>query len=111
MLVIEDDGAVRGYAGLSPFRAKDGYAPTVELSIYVSEAYRGKGLGSILMEAILNEAKQNEKTHAVISVIADGNEASTALHTKHGFAYCGTLHEVALKAGSLRDANYYQLMV
>ena len=47
------DDVVVGYASLSPYRTKDAFKSTVELSIYIHQDYRGKGVASKLMAHIL----------------------------------------------------------
>ena len=42
------DDFVVGYASLSPYRTKDAFKSTVELSIYIHQDYRGKGVASKL---------------------------------------------------------------
>ena len=73
------DDIVVGYASLSPYRTKDAFKSTIELSIYIHQAYRGKGVASKLMAHILEHAKETDTLHTVVSVITAGNAASTAL--------------------------------
>ena len=47
------DDVVVGYASLSPYRPKEAYKSTVELSIYIHQDYRGKGIATQLMDHIL----------------------------------------------------------
>lgn len=51
------DGIVAGYASLSPYRPKEAYKSTVELSIYIHQDYRGRGIATQLMTHILEIAK------------------------------------------------------
>ncbi len=111
ILTAEIDGTPAGYASLSEYRSKEAYASTVELSIYVGRDFRRKGVASALMEAILKIARENPTIHSVVSVITSGNEASARIHEKFGFRFCGTLHEVGLKMGALRDIDNYELLV
>ncbi len=111
LIVAEENGKVAGYASLSEYRSKDSYRSTVELSIYVSENYRRKGVATLLMSTILDMARADESIHTVVSVITSGNEASLALHRRFGFEYCGTLREVGRKFGRMLDIDNYQLMV
>ncbi len=111
LLVAEEDGCVLGYASLSPYRDFDAYLQTVELSVYVAPAHRGRGAASALMEALLHMAREDAGTHTVVSVIAGGNAASVCLHEKFGFTYSGTLHEVGLKFGRYLDIVNYELRV
>ncbi len=76
------DGIVAGYASLSPYRPKEAYKSTVELSIYIHQDYRGRGIATQLMTHILEIAKNNPLLHNVVSVITAGNEGSTKLHAR-----------------------------
>ena len=111
LLVAEEGEEVLGYASLSPYRDFDAYLQTVELSVYIAPAHRGRGVASALMDAILRLARENADTHTVVSVIAGGNAASVRLHEKFGFTYSGTLHEVGLKFGRYLDIVNYELCV
>lgn len=111
LLVMEENGEVIAYASLSPYREKEAYISTVELSIYVAPAHRGKGAASALMEEILCLAREDALTHSVVSVITSGNAASTHLHEKFGFAYGGTIREVGWKMGRFLDIDNYYLIV
>lgn len=105
------DGVVVGYASLSPYRLKDAFKSTVELSIYIHQDYRGKGVASKLMAHILEHAKENDTLHTVVSVITAGNEGSTKLHNRFGFTYCGLTPEVGFKHGKYQDTETYALLV
>ena len=105
------DDVVVGYASLSPYRTKDAFKSTVELSIYIHQDYRGKGVASKLMAHILEHAKETETLHTVVSVITAGNVASTALHERFGFTYCGLTPQVGFKHGKYQDTETYALLV
>lgn len=105
------DDVVVGYASLSPYRTKDAFKSTVELSIYIHQDYRGKGVASKLMAHILEHAKENDTLHTVVSVITAGNEESTKLHNRFGFTYCGLTPEVGFKHGKYQDTETYALLV
>ena len=111
LYVAEAEGRVAGYSSLSSYREKEAYKSTVELSIYISPDFRKRGFATALMAFILEEAKADERTHAVISVITAGNEASCKLHEKFGFAFCGTVPEVGMKFGKYQDIVTYWLGV
>ena len=105
------DDVVVGYASLSPYRTKDAFKSTVELSIYIHQEYRGKGVASKLMAHILEYAKSTDTLHTVVSVITAGNAASTALHERFGFTYCGLTPQVGFKHGKYQDTETYALLV
>ena len=105
------DDVVVGYASLSPYRLKDAFKSTIELSIYIHQEYRGKGVASKLMAHILEHAKSTDTLHTVVSVITAGNAASTALHERFGFTYCGLTPQVGFKHGKYQDTETYALLV
>ena len=111
ILVGTIDDVVVGYASLSPYRLKDAFKSTVELSIYIHQDYRGQGVATRLMERILEIAKEDTMLHNVVSVITAGNEESTKLHNRFGFTYCGLTPEVGFKHGKYQDTETYALLV
>lgn len=111
LIAAEEDGRVVGYASLSPYRVKEAYAATVELSVYVDKDYRKRGIARKLLIHILDLARQDERIHTVVSVITGGNEASVRLHEEFGFLDCGTIHEVGVKFGEYLDIINYQMIV
>lgn len=111
LIVCELDGKVAGYATLSPYRHKQAYSSTVELSVYVSPNFRRRGVGETLSREILSMARENPGLHTVVSVITSGNEASVKLHEKLGFTFCGTIKEVGIKFGGYIDIDNYSLFV
>lgn len=98
---INDEMA--GWVSLSPFRAIDGYNSTAELSIYVNPEYYRRGVADCLMNYIETVAINSGCLHCIISVITSNNEASIALHNKHGYKTEGVLKEIANKNGHYID--------
>ena len=105
------DDVVVGCASLSPYRLKDAFKSTVELSIYIHQDYRGQGVATRLMERISELAKEDTMIHNIVSVITAGNEESTKLHNRFGFTYCGLTPEVGFKHGKYQDTETYALLV
>ena len=111
LLVAAEYGKVVGYASLSSYREKEAYKSTVELSVYIHADYRKHGVATALMEAILAEARADERTLTVVSVITSGNVASEKLHEKFGFEHCGRIREVGMKFDRYLDIDNYRLGV
>ena len=101
-----DDGIV-GYAYGGPFRGKSAYCHTVETTIYLDPRQIGKGYGSILYQALLDELTHRGYTQA-IGVIALPNDASERLHTKLCFDCRGVLKSVGHKLDRWIDTSYWQ---
>jgi len=96
VLVCEVDGLCVAYGCYAVFRPKDGYRFCVEHSIYVHKDYRGKGLGKMLLEKLIDTARQ-QNLHTMIAGIDAENVESITFHKKFGFAECGYLKEVGYK--------------
>ncbi|MDE2362665.1 MAG: N-acetyltransferase [Hyphomicrobiales bacterium] len=102
VLVADIDGVVAGYASFGPFRAYDGYARTVEHSVYIHRDFRRRGLGRALMKPLI-EAGRKRGDHVMVGAIGLPNDASVALHSQLGFAEVGRMPEVGWKFDAWRD--------
>ncbi|HEX9739253.1 MAG TPA: GNAT family N-acetyltransferase [Ignavibacteriaceae bacterium] len=102
-------GNVIGWASLSKWSARCAYSDTAEISIYIKDGYRGKGIGTKLMTRVLDEGKK-AGVHTVLARIADGSDASFRLHKNAGFEYVGVMREVGKKFGKLLDVHLFQLV-
>jgi phosphinothricin acetyltransferase len=107
VLVAEQDAQVVGWASLSKWSERRGYARTAEVSLYVEKAHRGSGIGKKLLEAILQEG-QTAGLHTLIAQIVTGNEPSIRLAKQMGFQEVGVLKEVGCKFGKLLDVHVMQ---
>ena len=107
ILVAVEGGKVIGWASLSAYSDRCAYSGTAELSVYVKEKFRNRGIGRKLMQAVLEEGKK-VGLHTVISRIAGGNDISIHLHRQFDFADIGTMKEVGNKFGQLLDVSLMQ---
>src|SRR5258705_3916838 len=48
-----------GWAALGPVSARSVYAGVAEVSVYVAEQMRGKGIGRLLLEALVAQSEEN----------------------------------------------------
>lgn len=107
VFVAELDGFVAGWASLSRWSDRIAYADTAEISLYVKEMFRGKGIGKKLLMSIIEEGKK-VGLHTVIARIAHGNGASVHLHKLAGFEPIGVMREVGYKFGKRIDVHLMQ---
>lgn len=107
ILVAEQDGLVAGWASLSKWSERRGYANTAEVSLYVKKEHRRRGLGRQLLEALMEEGRKSG-LHTVIAQIAEGNEPSIVLFKSEKFEQVGVLKEVGRKFGKLLDVYIMQ---
>jgi len=107
VLVAERSRHVLGWASLSTWSDRCAYSDTAELSIYVGEAHRGKGIGRRLLEEIIQKGRK-AGIHTVIARVSEGNEASIHLLESLGFEHIGVMREVGRKFGRLLDVHLMQ---
>lgn len=98
LLVAEEDGRIVGYGCLSAFRGKDGYWPVAENSVYIHRDYRGRGVGRLLMELLIDLAREAGLRVITAWVDAD-NQDSIAFHERLGFKKVGTMAGIGEKFG------------
>jgi L-amino acid N-acyltransferase len=104
------EGTLLGFGSYGTFRAWPAYKYSVEHSVYVHQAHRGRGLGRNIMQELIAAARQNDK-HVMIGGIDAANAGSIALHEKLGFKLIGTLPQVGFKFGRWLDLSFYQLLL
>jgi L-amino acid N-acyltransferase len=109
--VAEDtSGNIAGYASLSPYNRKPGYRTTAEVSVYIHCDCRGRGIGRLLLEKLIDEAAAHG-FYALVALITAENAASLHLHERCGFEYIGTLRRVGRKFDRWVDVTFMQRFV
>lgn len=106
-LVAEEEGRIVGYAYASTYYARAAYDWTVELSVYVSNLARGKGIGSLLYDAIEEDLKARGFKN-FLACIALPNPASLALHKKRGYEQVAHFKNVGYKFDTWHDIVWLQ---
>jgi len=96
------DGTIAGWAVLSPVSSRCVYAGVTEVSVYIHEAYRGKGVGTALLQKLITESEANN-IWTLQSGIFPENLVSIALHEKLGFRKIGYREKVGKMDGIWRD--------
>lgn len=108
--VVDDAGALLGFASYGTFRAWPAYKYSVEHSVYVHKDHRGKGLARLLIQELIAAATQ-QNYHMMVGVIDMDNTGSIALHTRLGFSHAGTLKQAGFKFGRWLDVGFYQIIL
>lgn len=107
-LVAEENGRVLGYAYASQYRPRIGYRFTLEDSIYVDDAARGKGVGRRLLSELIGRCERMGYRQ-MLAVIGDsGNAGSIGLHAALGFERTALLPSVGFKFGRWVDVVFMQ---
>ena len=110
ILVAEAGGEVLGYASLSQWYDTPVYAHTAESSLYLAPGAQGRGLGTTLMRALLDEARRL-RHHVVLSRIWAGNLPSIAMCRKCGYETVGVQREIGYRNGVWEDCVVMQVIL
>lgn len=113
LVAVDGDGGVdeiAGFAALSPYRDRAAYSTTVEDSVYVAPGHQGRGVGRLLLDALVDTARAHG-FHAMMARIVSDHEASIALHTACGFEVVGREREVGRKFGRWLDVTLMQRLL
>lgn len=110
VLVAETDNKVVGFISYGPFRPWPAYKYTVEHSVHVHKDFRRQGIASLLLEKMIEIAKQNG-VHAIIGGVDAANEASIKLHEQSGFKEVGCLKQVGYKFNQWLDLKFVELVL
>ncbi|MEO2218284.1 GNAT family N-acetyltransferase [Chromobacterium vaccinii] len=104
LVAVDGDGRARGWAGLIPL-GRERLLRAAELGIGVDAALHGKGIGSLLMAAALEQADDWLGLRRVeLTVFAD-NARAQRLYRKFGF-----VEEARMRAYALRDGAYHDVL-
>ncbi|NML48284.1 N-acetyltransferase [Ramlibacter sp. G-1-2-2] len=105
---VDDSGRLLGFASWGTFRAFPAYKYSVEHSVYVHRDARGRGLGELLVRALIERARE-QQLHVLVGCIDAANAGSIRLHERLGFVHSGTMRQIGFKFGRWLDAAFYQL--
>jgi phosphinothricin acetyltransferase len=107
-LVAESDGSVAGYAYAGPYRTRPAYRFSVENSIYVAPQAHRRGIGRVLLDALIAECEMRGY-RLMIAVIGDSAQTpSIALHRAAGFKMVGAFEGVGYKFDRWLDSVLMQ---
>lgn len=93
---------VSGWAALSPVSRRKAYAGVAEVSVYVAAQSRGQGVGTALLERLIEESEQNGIWTLQASVFPE-NAATLALHKRCDFREIGRRERISKVNGRWRD--------
>jgi len=106
-LVAEEEGGVVGYAYAGRFSGRAAYDWSVEVSVYIAAAARGRHVGRSLYTALFGVlAAQGYRRAMAGSTLP--NPASVGLHDSMGFSPVGVYRAVGWKHGSWHDVGWWQ---
>lgn len=109
-IVYESEGGIKGFAYASKWKGRCAYQFSVETTVYTDKDSMGRGIGTALYTALLDDLRQR-KFHAAIAGISLPNEPSRKLHEKFGFEKVAQFKEVGYKFNKWIDVGYWELIL
>jgi L-amino acid N-acyltransferase YncA len=106
-LVAESDGAVLGWAALSPYSDRRCYRGVAEESVYVAASARGRGVGRALLGELIDRAEA-EGYWTLLAGVFPENDSSLALHLALGFRVVGIHEKLGELDGVFRDVVWLE---
>ncbi len=100
--LVAEDGAVVGWAALSPVSERCCYAGVAENSVYVAGEAHGRGVGRALLERLVGES-EGAGIWTIQAGVFPENNASIALHRSCGFREVGVRERLGRLNGVWRD--------
>ncbi|MDR0597300.1 MAG: GNAT family N-acetyltransferase [Treponema sp.] len=108
--LVWEEEAILGYAYINKWKDRSAYRHSAEVSIYVKDSARERGIGKKLFAALLEEARQTG-IHALVAGITMPNEQSVGLHEKFGFKKVAEFVEIGCKMDQWLNVGYWQLIL
>ena len=106
-LVAISEERIAGWAALSPVSARPVYGGVAEVSVYVGEEMRGRGIGALLLEALVQESERNGIWTLQAGIFPE-NAASLTLHKSFGFREVGTRERIGKMQGVWRNTLLFE---
>ena len=103
LVAVEENGVVLGWVALMPVSVRPVYSGVAELSVYIGEGHRGRGIGKLLMLSLIRSSEEHG-IWTLQAVIMTENESSISLHMSLGFRLVGYRERVAQLKGKWRDS-------
>ena len=101
-IVARENDSLIGWAALTAVSGRCVYAGVAEVSVYVSEIARGKGVGKKLLEMLIKESEENNIWMLQAGIFPE-NIPSIAVHKAQRFRVVGTREKIGQMNGKWRD--------
>ncbi|MDB5017745.1 MAG: ywnH [Mucilaginibacter sp.] len=101
-LVAVENNQVIGWAALTAISDRCVFAGVAEVSVYIAEGFRGKGIGKTLLAQLVKESEQNNFWTLESRIFAE-NAASIKIHEENGFRIVGSRERIGQLNGVWRD--------
>lgn len=102
ILVAEKNSEIVGWASLNPYSPRSAYSGVADLSVYIARDFRGKGVGTILLQEIEKRAVEND-FHKIVLFTFPFNQLGQTLYNKVGYQEVGTFRNQGILDGKFVD--------
>lgn len=102
VIVAEDNGTVTGWGSLNQFSPREAYRHVVDFSIYVERAYRGRGVGKVMLARLIELAGE-QGFHKMVLSAFPSNSGGVTLYERMGFRTVGIYKEQGMLDGRWVD--------
>jgi phosphinothricin acetyltransferase len=102
-IALVDQNRMLAWGALTPVSQRYAYRGVAEISVYVAESDRGRGLGKAVLQELIRIAEQNN-LWTLQAAIMKQNEVSIEMHKKCGFRVIGYREKVAQLNGIWTDS-------
>jgi phosphinothricin acetyltransferase len=96
-----------GWVALTPVSGRCVYAGVAEISVYIDPRYRGMGVGTALMQAVISDSEANGIWTLQAGIFPE-NTASIRLHENVGFRRVGFRERIGKMDGRWRDTIFFE---
>jgi L-amino acid N-acyltransferase YncA len=108
LVAVSKTGDVSGYAYASKHRERAAYRWSVDFTVYLAPAAKGRGIGTELYRTLVKLCRYLGYYRAFAGITLP-NEASVRLHEKIGFQPIGIYRRVGFKLGKWHDVGWWSL--
>ncbi|MHA2853519.1 arsinothricin resistance N-acetyltransferase ArsN1 family A [Paenibacillus lautus] len=110
VIVAENDNKVIGWASLNPYSQRCAYDGVADLSIYIDRAFRGKGIGSMLLQHLESIAKEHG-FYKIVLFTFPFNQNGQGLYHKHGYRDVGVFKNQGILDGKFVDVKIMEKLL
>ncbi|MBN2273957.1 MAG: N-acetyltransferase [Bacteroidales bacterium] len=108
--LIKANETVCGYCYLAPYKNRQAYNRTAEVTVYLKHEYTGRGIGRTALQKLEKDARFTQ-VKVLIGIITGDNIHSINLFTQEGYTKCAHFKEVGEKFGKVLDVVAYQKFI
>jgi phosphinothricin acetyltransferase len=105
--ILELGARIIGFAFLKNYLPYKNFEHTGQLTYFINEKYTNKGLGTLLLNKLIKDAKEQGITILLVN-LSSLNQPSLNFHKKHGFVECGRFKNIAKKFNRYFDIIWMQ---